>query len=335
VNQSENSIEGVLEIAATLYKTKKEDITKIGGGYQNKIYEYKVGGINQILRITKGYHRELDLLKSELDFIESFNQAGISVSLPGFSINKKYIEEVLVDNEKFYITSFSKAEGRSVNVTDPNEWNEDFFQHWGQTMGKMHALVKEKKKTYQSYKRHHWGSNENQISEITNFISSISLQMVDSYKSLIKKIDLLSKDDDTYGLIHNDFHQGNFFVKDGHMTIFDFDDCGFNWFAQDIAVSFYHAVWQGMSFNPDNQSFPHQFLEGFVSGYCKECELKKETLEQVPLFLKLREVFLYTLFNKKWDLENLESWQEYTLKDLKLRIEKDIPYTDVNFSSFI
>jgi len=328
----QNNIVKVLETASKLYNANIEEISKLSGGYQNEVYEYKVGEAHRVLRITRSNHREIDELKSEMDIIESFYQAGILVSIPIYSINEKKIEEVLVNDEKFYITSFTKAEGHPLNVTDPSKWNEKFFQKWGKIMGKMHTLVKNS--NYQTYKRNHWGSDNNQINETTNFLSQISDQMTKAYECLIKEISLLPKENDTYGLIHNDFHQGNFLVKDGEMTIFDFDDCSFNWFAQDIAVSFYHAVWQGMAFNPENQTFPYEFIKSFFKGYRNECELKKETIEQIPLFLKLREVFLYRLFNEKWDMEQLEEWQVYTLNDLKYRIENDIPYSDINFLLF-
>ena len=331
VNQNKNSIK-VLEIASSLYQTNKEEIKQLSGGYQNEVYEYKVGDAHRILRITKSTHREVDTLKSELDLIESFHHEGISVSIPIHSINEKKIEEVRINDEKFYITSFTKAEGHLLNVTDPSEWNDKFFQKWGRTMGKMHTLVQKNK--YQTYKRNHWVSDKNQINKTTNFLSQISNQMAKAYDRIIKEISLLQKDKDTYGLIHNDFHQGNFFVKDGKMTIFDFDDCSFNWFAQDIAVSFYHAVWQGMSYNPENQSFPLQFIKSFLNGYREECVLKKETLKQIPLFLKHREIFLFALFKEKWDVDQFEDWQKYTLNDLKFRIENEIPYTDIDFVSF-
>ena len=50
-------------------------------------------------------------------------------------------------------------------------------------------------------------------------------------------LDSLPKDDDCYGLIHADIHQGNFFVDENdNITIFDFDDCHYHWFAYDLAV---------------------------------------------------------------------------------------------------
>lgn len=48
---------------------------------------------------------------------------------------------------------------------------------------------------------------------------------------------------DRYGLIHADMRLGNLLVQGDHVTLIDFDDCGFCWFAYDFAaaVSFYET----------------------------------------------------------------------------------------------
>ena len=47
---------------------------------------------------------------------------------------------------------------------------------------------------------------------------------------------------DSYGLIHNDFNDGNFTVDydNGDITVFDFDDCCYFWFMYDLA-----CAWEG------------------------------------------------------------------------------------------
>lgn len=49
----------------------------------------------------------------------------------------------------------------------------------------------------------------------------------------------LPKDADSYGLIHNDFNDGNFTVDydNDNITAFDFDDCCYFWFMYDIACA--------------------------------------------------------------------------------------------------
>ncbi|WP_028402647.1 hypothetical protein [Ectobacillus panaciterrae] len=90
-----------------------------------------------------------------------------------------------------------------------------------------------------------------------------------------------------------------------------------------------------MSVNPDNDDFPYAFMKSFLEGYRQENELNEEILKQIPLFLKYREVFLFTLFHEVWDFAHLQDWQTYTLQDLRHRIKHRVPYTDVDFSALL
>jgi amicoumacin kinase len=324
-----NTYGQLLNAVESLYNGKTKSVVKLTGGFQNDVFEYHDGHDARILRVTLSSNRSKETIQSELDFIENLSLNGIGVSSPIKSAQGNYIEEITLQGVIFYLTSFSKAAGHLVNVSNPREWNREFFQYWGRTMGKMHSLTKVENEKFQTYNRPSWRGRDN---DILLFLSTISEQASRAYEKIINSIDSLPRSQDSYGLIHNDFHQGNFFVHEGDLTIFDFDDCSFSWFSQDIAASYYHAVWQNRSFNPDYKTFPIEFIQCFLEGYSQENELNKEIVEQIPLFLKLREFFLLNLFNRKWNTQNLLEWQSYTLKDLQLRIENEIPYTDVPFN---
>jgi Ser/Thr protein kinase RdoA (MazF antagonist) len=42
---------------------------------------------------------------------------------------------------------------------------------------------------------------------------------------------------DDYGLVHGDLNPTNFHVNDNQITLFDFDDCAYKWFINDIAIA--------------------------------------------------------------------------------------------------
>lgn len=84
-----------------------------------------------------------------------------------------------------------------------------------------------------------------------------------------------------------------------------------------------------------NTQFSKEFWEHFLRGYQQAHTLSKELIEQIPIFLKIREVFLYTLFLEKWNLKHLQDWQAYTLINLKNNIESGKPYSNVNFTEII
>lgn len=320
-----------LKQAMQYFGGKEESCLKLSSGFQNEVYEYTYEGERRILRMTPRSRRSVKQIQSELDFIRSLQTGGVNVALPVVSCSGSEIEQIDIESESFFITSFVKAPGQFVNVADEQEWNTKLFQNWGQTIGKMHAIAKQNDSNYETYERPIWKCDRKSM----NFLKSIRTTLAASYEKIIKEVQGFSKERDTYGLIHNDLHQGNFFVKDNTLTIFDFDDCSFNWFAQDIAVTFYHAVWQGLSVRSEQISFPQEFMKHFIEGYNKEHTMNKEIARQIPLFLKLREVFLFTLFHEAWDANNLEEWQVYTVQDLQHRIEHEIPYTNVDFLTLV
>jgi amicoumacin kinase len=313
-------------IAATLYNGNH--LVKLTGGFQNNVFQYRFGNELRILRVTNSNHRDLESIKGELEFIQCLSNAGVPVSCPLISAKGHLIEEFQQDNQTYFLTAFTKAKGTPIEVTNLDVWNKELFRNWGRTLGKMHTFSSKNYEKFQTLKRPAWSGLDERGK---TFISSKSIEAYKAYQNLLDQINAFPTVNGTFGLIHNDFHQGNLFVNEGQIHIFDFDDCSFNWFAQDIAVSFYHAIWQGMSFNPGNDNFPFEFISYFLDGYSQEKNLHKEIVKQIPLFLKFREFFLYILFNEKWDFHHLEDWQAYTIKDLFYRIENDIPYTNVNF----
>ena len=47
---------------------------------------------------------------------------------------------------------------------------------------------------------------------------------------------------DRFGLIHSDLHLGNIMCSGDELTIIDFDDAGYGWFAHEIAVALHPGV---------------------------------------------------------------------------------------------
>lgn len=313
---------GLLNQISKRYAIHKK-LNRINDGFQNSIYEYK----DTIIRISAANRRSMNELESELVYIKGLADAGLPVSVPVASNSGHLIEVIHEQTQTFFVTAFEKAKGIPVKVTDPEVWNNDLFFKWGKLIGKIHHLSNQ----FQGLKRPSW-SKEN--ADLFNLLPRIDSELIkERYIEILEKLKGYRKESAIFGLIHNDFHQGNFFVHNGMITVFDFDDCAYNWFAYDLAVSYYHAYWQASSFTPENKEFSKQFWTHFLHGYRMEHSIQKEMLEQIPLFLKLREIFLYILFLEKWDIK--EDWQVYTINDLKHKIENRIPFSDFNFQEII
>ncbi|MDQ1145893.1 Ser/Thr protein kinase RdoA (MazF antagonist) [Bacillus sp. SORGH_AS 510] len=309
---------------AARYDLAPEELIPITSGFQNSVYTYYKDGKEYILRVSNRNRKSLSALENELKFIAALEKEEVSVSRPVPSKYNLLIESV----DHFFVVAFEKAQGVPVDVTDANVWNSDVFYNWGKQIGRMHKASQRIQ-----LDRPKWTKEEPDLLDLLPKIESNLIK--ERYTELLDKLRDFQQDSHLFGLIHNDFHQGNFFVKDRRITIFDFDDCAYHWYAYDLAVSFYHAYWQASSFTPEQTDFSKNFWHHFLKGYYEEHTIDIEMLEQIPTFLKIREIFLYMLFLEKWDLDSLVDWQVYTLEDLKYRIEDQIPYSNVNFKELI
>ncbi|MEH7443939.1 phosphotransferase [Bacillus sp. JJ1122] len=296
----------------------------ITGGFQNQVYEYEVKGFKRILRISDTNRRSCKEIQSELNWLSFLIQNGISVCRPIKSKNGN----LLIEGEGSIAVSFEKAPGNPANVSSQGEWNGSFFKEWGRYIGRIHSLSKQTE--VQRLFRPRWREDHQDVLKLGMQIQDRIIK--EKYLKLLGKLKSFTISNDNFGLIHNDFHQGNFFVHNGEITAFDFDDCAYYWFANDIAVAFYHAYWQGISFRPDIKEFGNYFIDHFFQGYSETNKLTAEIINQIPVFLKIREVFLYHLFVSSWNMSQLEDWQTETLKSIKESIMNETPYSDVLFS---
>lgn len=293
-----------------IYGINMKELIPISEGFHNTVLSYQ----NLIFRLSSRTRRSIADIEAEITFLQALGEKAVPVSLPIKSPNGKFIES----NDQNNIVCFEKAKGKPVDVTERGEWNKDLFFQWGRVTGKIHQVSKDIKVT-----RPTWSPDNPDILKLLPKIKSGII--ANRYKKQLNQLMSFEVNSDRYGLIHNDFHQGNFFVNEGEITVFDFDDSAYHWFAYDLANSFYHAYWQASSFTPENTEFSSVFWENYLRGYKQEHTISKELIQQIPIFLKIREIFLYTLFLEKWDMDNIEDWQEYTLTNLKNKIETGNP----------
>ena len=110
----------------------------------------------------------------------------------------------------------------------------------------------------------------------------------------------LPKDKSCYGLIHQDAHGNNFLVDEtGRITLFDFDECAYSWFINEIAIVLFYIIMDA----EDWPVFTQEFISHFLRGYVKANPLEAKWLKEIPNFLKLREMELYAVAHRDFRCE--------------------------------
>lgn len=323
------SINAILDQVSKLYQLDidKGVFSQVGNS-DNLTYEFQHKENYFILRITEKDIEYLASYEAEADFINYLAENKVSVSKTISSINNKLVESIKDKNSCYIISVFEKATGHMPVINSTEEWNDKLFYKWGQTMGKMHALSK-------GYKLNNKYVNRKQWNEDIYFTDDYIIEderIANKWNKIIDKLNLLPKNENSYGLIHYDFHQYNFFINKDAITVFDFDDCLYHWFICDIAIAFYHAVaCIPVSETQRRIDFAWYFIEAFLKGYLKENMLEDYWIEKIPLFLEYRRICSYMFFTKMRDKQNIEPKQKEALERMRYNIVSEIPYIQLNF----
>lgn len=98
-----------------------------------------------------------------------------------------------------------------------------------------------------------------------------------------RRLALFGSQPERFGLIHADLRLANLLVDGDALTVIDFDDCGFGWFAYDFAAA--------VSFMEHEPVVP-ELMEAWVAGYRGVAPLDPQTEAELPVFVMLRRILL-------------------------------------------
>lgn len=316
----------ILHQAMQRFGIKRNQIELLDG-FESFIYEfYRPQDGEFILRIGHSGRRTPELIAGEVDWINYLARGGANVSRAILSKNGKLVESVDDGHgEQFLATAFLKARGAPSWET---EWTPKFVEHYGRVMGRIHRLTKDYVPSDPSWRRPEWDTPGNM--NIAKTLLASETAALAKFQDLMCHFETLPKGGESYGLIHQDAHGGNFFVHEGQITLFDFDDCIYSWLIYDIAmVLFYAAMWAD-----DKAAFTQEFMPDFLHGYARENSLDLKWLRELPYFLKLREIDLFGLIQHDFDMETLDDpWCVGYMKGRKELIDSDMPYIDFDWDS--
>ena len=319
----------ILEQARQAYGIESSTATLLDG-FESFIYQVSKNGKDYILRIGHSARRTSQLIQAESEFLNYLAHGGLSVPQVLLSEAGRLVEEIqAVDGSFFLTTLFEKAQGRPPKKT---EFGPALFFNMGCFMGKLHQLSKDFNPSQPRFKRF---SIEDDLvvmeASARKYLPECDEPVLMAYKETAAAIRSLPKSSSNYGLCHIDFHGGNFFITDeGKITLFDFDDCQYAWFVYDIAMALFYAISHDCT-RPEELAKAEAFLRHFWQGYVQFNDLDPSWLQQIRLFLRLREIDLYILIHRSMDLDNLDPWCASFMENRRIKIVEATPYCDINF----
>ncbi|PWV99740.1 Ser/Thr protein kinase RdoA (MazF antagonist) [Paenibacillus cellulosilyticus] len=295
------------------------------GGFQNFIYTYIREGVKYILRFTPGTLRSPEGLAAEIDWVRYLADKGLSVANSISSAAGLDFERIEGESINFYVSSFQFAPGRKIGYPECLD-NPTLYEQCGRITSRLHKLSMQYEP---SVKRHTWESNE-YLLRANDYLPQEhpALQALEAIRTELSSLSVTAQ---TFGLIHGDISVGNFMVDEAAgITLFDFDECQYSWYIEDIAIQLYYLLYV---FGEDSKSKRkeqyEQFMVHFERGYTAAgLHMPDRWREQLELFLRLREIIVVIGMHRSWDLSQPDEWTRDFLRDSTMRIARGISVID-------
>jgi Ser/Thr protein kinase RdoA (MazF antagonist) len=303
------------------------DTIRLLDGFESFIYEFSRPDGDYILRIGHSNRRSPDMIRGEVDWIKTLYDGGTTVARAVLSSAGNLVEPV-DDGQggQFLCTAFVKARG---GIAGKEHINERLFRNYGRLLGRMHALAKTYRLPDPAWKRPEWDDPSNMYADL--WMPEKYAHLLPKYRELMAHLTSLPRDPAGYGMIHQDAHLGNLFVDENYtLTLFDFDDCVYGHFINDIAmVLFYSSGWGGN----DIPGFTGSFMPVFLQGYREHNRLDPHWLSELPHFMKLREIDLFAEILFMDGETPAHPWSARYMVGRGARIEQGLPFIEFDWES--
>jgi Ser/Thr protein kinase RdoA (MazF antagonist) len=279
---------------------------------ENLVFDYESREGRRILRFTHSSHRTEDDVKAELDFVTYLADGGVRAARPVRSGNGRWTELVPVGDSFFTVCVFERAPGRWALEHEDLHRDERIVRDWGRTVGRMHALSKRYDASRLRKRRPAW--DPGQLKALAReHVPKAEGWLFQRIERTLDRIRMLPRGPENHGLVHNDLNPGNFFVDDGRITVFDFDDCSYHWFVVDIASAV--PLYSPMFGTSGWEAGLAEFLRPFLGGYLEENRLEALWFERLGEFLRLS-VMDSAVFSFMLDERNRRTWDAWFTKVL-------------------
>lgn len=323
----------LLETACNLYNTSPELLIPLSGGHANAVYQFPLGEKSAILRIgVEDCPREQTL--GMLEWVKFLSDEGAPVTVPLPSINNRLLENLMHYGTRYTLTAFEKADGILAENIPPSEWTNELFRAIGRAAGKLHSASRRYRPSHSKLTRPQWFDSY-EVLKATDLLAVSDDPAGKKLATLIAELHHSPISPADFGLIHNDLHYANFLIHpNGSITIIDFDDCVYGWFAMDVSMALFDVlVLYNAPNETESQHFAQRFIINYLSGYCQENDLSLFWQSQLPHFLKLKELCIYATLIGHHDITIPDSWVGRFMRDRSTRIANDLPYVDIDFTA--
>jgi Ser/Thr protein kinase RdoA (MazF antagonist)/ribosomal protein S18 acetylase RimI-like enzyme len=230
--------------------------------------------------------RDIKEMEAEVELLNYLKET-LAVAEPIMSIQGSYVERVETDLGVFYASVTREVKGKSLELETltPKQ-----FYTWGNNLGRLHETIKNnpKEKLY----RKTW---QEQLAQASHAIQDE--KVLEVIQIIKKEMENLPITEANYGLIHFDFELDNLmWDEENKISIIDFDDCSYHWFASDIIYALRDLM-------VDHRLVVNDSVKQFLIGYEKATSLDYDVFKQHKTLYGFHLIYTYARLLEAVDLD--------------------------------
>lgn len=293
---------------------------------QNIVYKAEKDELPVIVRISKGRFRTRGEVEAELDWIKFLSERNVKACRPVKNLEGELCYSSVIAGMSYVVTCFEYAPGSEVAKS---ERDEEMYLRLGRLTGKMHLNAKVHSDEGFKLDRKMWSESRLLNEDLIEQSEYVSDAFGGSVREMISELNTCLKTSDTFGLIHGDIHFGNVFCDGEDLWVFDFDNCEYGYFLQDLATVLWDAICCSILREfPDNVTCAvdmneqiRPYWEAFLKGYSEMSPLKELDISMLEKFFLLREAVIYVHYHRIYNVEELDESFQAALELMKKNVE--------------
>ncbi|WNS45063.1 phosphotransferase [Paenibacillus sp. MMS20-IR301] len=289
------------------------------GGYCSNVFEVGAGRKLIVKILDNAVALETSTL-AEMEWLACLCSQGIHVPRPVRILGQDYIKRI---NNGFYFIVYNKIDGLPVNPASKEMWNARLFERWGELLGQIHAAS-------QAYTANHVFPKWNESKMLLQLEQAeLHPHLAGKWLRYVDELNQMKVSTDRFGLIHGDLHHGNLLINDNVLSVIDFGDCEYHWYAYDVAIVMYHtAQTVGKS---EREQFIQAFCNYFMKGYVRG-NPGTDVVQDLNYFIQYRHLYSFTYHMMYADKSQLSRQQAEYLQAMEASLLKDEPYLNLILS---
>lgn len=277
---------------------------------QNFVYSGAMDGGRIIVRVSTLRHRTEDEIKAELNWISFLIDRGIRACRPILTGDGRSTVALELRGQLYVCACFEHAPGSPI----PRPTDDATYAELGRMVGRMHAAAREANSRGLRFHRAEWLDSRLLKEDFAAVRLALSPEFGRGMTALMERANNIAPTPSNYGLIHGDAQLGNCFQNEGDLWIFDFDNCEYGYFLQDLAVALYDSIYcrelRGFA-DPGLNERVRQRWAAFMAGYSETGVLTEVRSDELKTFFLLREAVIHVHYHRTLDVKTLgDSFRE-------------------------